>query len=320
MLAYSGKGKFVVEPLDLGRVVEEMLHMLEISISKQAVLRLNLAENLPSVEADATQLRQVILNLVLNASEAIGKRSGVISITTGAMQCDGDYLKDLWLDEGIGEGLYVFCEVADTGCGIARDQIARIFDPFYTTKFTGRGLGMAAVLGIVRGHRGAIKVYSELGRGTTFKILLPACDRPAALFDRTAADLDWRGEGTVLLVDDEETVRSIGATMLSEFGFEVITCLDGREALEVFRTRHQQIRFVLMDLTMPHLDGEEAFREMRRIDPEVKVIMTSGYNEQEVTQKFVGKQLAGFLQKPYTLSALGQAVRKLLETTSADPS
>jgi two-component system, cell cycle sensor histidine kinase and response regulator CckA len=318
MLAYSGKGKFVVEPLNLDRIIEEMAHMLEISISKQAVLRFNFSDNLPSVEADATQLRQVILNLVINASEAIGKRSGVISISTGAMNCDRAYLEEVWIDSGLSEGLYVYVEIADTGCGIARENIDRIFDPFFTTKFAGRGLGIAAVLGIIRGHRGAIKVYSELGRGTTFKILLPASDRPAMLFDNDEAPLNWKGDGAVLLVDDEETVRSIGTSLLEELGFRVITCTDGREALKVFQQRQDQIRFVLMDLTMPHMDGEEAFREMRRINPEVKVIMTSGYNEQDVSQKFVGKKLAGFLQKPYTLSALGRAARKILEPQEID--
>jgi len=314
MLAYSGKGKFVVEPLNLDRLIEEMTHMLEISISKQAVLRFNFSDNLPSVEADATQLRQVILNLVINASEAIGKRSGVISISSGAMMCDAAYLEELWIDSGLDEGLYVYIEIADTGCGIPKEDLGRIFDPFYTTKFAGRGLGTAAVLGIIRSHGGAIKVYSEVGRGSTFKILLPASDRPAVLFDRDESALQaWSSEGTVLLVDDEETVRSIATSMLEELGFAVITCADGREALQVFSRLHQDIRFVLMDLTMPHVDGEEAYREMRRIDSEVKVIMTSGYNEQEVSQKFVGKRLAGFLQKPYTLSALCNAARNLLE-------
>jgi len=314
MLAYSGKGKFVVEPLNLDRLIEEMTHMLEISISKQAVLRFNFSDNLPSVEADATQLRQVILNLVINASEAIGKRSGIISISSGAMMCDAAYLEELWIDSGLDKGLYVYIEIADTGCGIPKEDLARIFDPFFTTKFAGRGLGTAAVLGIIRSHGGAIKVYSEVGRGSTFKILLPASDRPAVLFDRDETSTHaWRGEGTVLLVDDEETVRSIATSMLEELGFAVITCADGREALQVFAQRHQDIRFVLMDLTMPHVDGEEAYRQMRRIAPEVKVIMTSGYNEQEVSQKFVGKRLAGFLQKPYTLSALCNAVRNLLE-------
>ena len=310
MLAYSGKGKFVVESLDLNRLVEEMLHMLEVSISKKAVLRLNKFQNLPAVEVDATQIRQIIMNLVINASEAIGDKSGVIAITTGCMDCDRHYLKDVWLDENLVDGLYVYLEIADSGCGMDRDVLAKIFDPFFTTKFSGRGLGMAAVLGIVRGHKGAIKVYSEPGKGTTFKILLPASDRPAKLFSDISHNDDWKGCGMVLLVDDEETIRGIGVEMLKELGFKIITASDGREALEIFKS-NPDIRFVILDLTMPHMDGEQCFRELRLIDPVVKVLISSGYNEQEVSQKFVGKGLAGFVQKPYTLSMLKGAIRGL---------
>ena len=236
MLAYSGKGKFVVENVDLNTLLEEMLHMLEVSISKKAVLRLNLHQPLPPVEADATQMRQIVMNLVINASEAIGDKSGVIAITTGCMDCDRNYLKDVWLDENLADGLYVYLEIADTGCGMDKETLAKLFDPFFTTKFTGRGLGMAAVLGIVRGHKGAIKVYSEPGRGTTFKILLPASGRPAELFNGDSHTDDWQGSGTVLLVDDEETVRGIGAEMLKELGFTAITAGDGREAVEIFKS------------------------------------------------------------------------------------
>ena len=310
MLAYSGKGKFFVEKIDLNRLLEEMLHMLEVSISKKAVLRLNLHEHLPSVEADATQMRQIVMNLVINASEAIGDRSGVIAITTGVMDCDRSYLKDVWLDENLSDGLYVYLEIADSGCGMDKDTMAKLFDPFFTTKFTGRGLGMAAVLGIVRGHKGAIKVYSELGKGTSFKILIPASDKPADLFNGSSDKDDWQGSGTVLLVDDEESVRGIGVEMLKELGFTTITANDGREAVEIFKTT-PDIAFVILDLTMPHMDGEQCFRELRIINTDVKVIMSSGYNEQEVTQKFLGKGLAGFIQKPYKLSVLKDAVKCL---------
>lgn len=175
------------------------------------MLRLNLTADLPPVEVDATQIRQVLMNLVINASEAIGDKSGVIAITSGAMQCDRRYLSEVWLDERLPEGLYVYLEVADTGCGMDRETQAKIFDPFFTTKFTGRGLGMAAVLGIMRGHHGAIKVYSEPGRGSTFKILLPAAGGSAeALYCISAEEELWQGSGTVLLVDDEDTVRALG--------------------------------------------------------------------------------------------------------------
>ncbi|GFE62755.1 PAS domain-containing sensor histidine kinase [Geobacter sp. AOG2] len=312
MLAYSGKGKFVVEHIHLNRLLEDMLHMLEVSISKKAVLRLNLNPSLPTVEADATQMRQIIMNLVINASEAIGDKSGVIAITTGCMDCDKGYLKDVWLDENITAGLYVYLEIADTGCGMSKDTLAKIFDPFYTTKFTGRGLGMAAVMGIVRSHKGAIKVYSELDKGTSFKILLPASGKPAELFNHEGSHStdQWRGGGTVLLVDDEETVRGIGKAMLQELGFEVITANDGREAVEAFKAA-PGIAFVILDLTMPHMDGEQCFRELRRLNPGVKVIMSSGFSEHEVNQKFAGKGVAGFIQKPYRLSALREAIKAL---------
>jgi two-component system, cell cycle sensor histidine kinase and response regulator CckA len=310
MLAYSGKGRFVVENHDLNGLLEEMLHMLEVSISKKAVLRLNLSQPLPTVEVDATQVRQIVMNLVINASEAIGERSGVIAITTGCMDCDKNYLKNVWLSENIGEGLYVYLEVADTGSGMTKETLARLFDPFFTTKFSGRGLGMAAVLGIVKGHKGAIRVYSEPGKGSTFKILLPASSRPADLFNHDIDPQHWQGSGSVLLVDDEETVRGIGSEMLRELGFTPITADDGREGIRIFKET-PGIAFVILDLTMPHMDGEQCFRELRRLDPGVKVIMTSGYNEHEVTQKFVGKGLAGFLQKPYKFSDLKKLIISL---------
>jgi len=312
MLAYSGKGRFVVEHVDLNLLLEEMLHMLEVSISKKVVLRLDLARPLPSVEADVTQLRQVIMNVVINASEAIGDETGVIVIRTGSLDCDEQDLRTLFLEETLSAGRYVFVEITDTGCGMSRETLGRIFDPFFTTKFTGRGLGMAAVSGIVRGHKGAIKVYSEPGHGSTFKILLPASARAAEVSPQPATAQGWHGNGTVLLVDDEEAVRSVASQMLEELGFTVVTARDGREAVEVFRSR-DDIRFVILDLTMPLLDGEQCFKELRAIDDAVKVIMSSGFHEQEVIRKFGGKGLAGFLQKPYTVNALREVIAGVLK-------
>lgn len=309
MLAYSGKGKFVVEHIDLNRLVEEMGHMLEVSISKKVLLRYNFSHPLPAVRVDATQIRQIVMNLVINASEAIGDRSGVIAITTGCVECNEAYLKDVWLADPIPEGLYVSLEITDTGCGMDKETLAKIFDPFFTTKFTGRGLGMAAVLGIVRGHKGAIKVSSEPGKGSSFKVLLPVGEKSAELFNDIATADHWQGSGTVLLVDDEETVRAIGSEMLKELGFEVITARDGREAVELYKTG-KEFRVVILDLTMPHMDGEQCFRELCRIDPDVKVIISSGFSEHDVTQKFVGKELAGYVQKPYKLSELKEVLKR----------
>lgn len=315
MLAYAGKGRFLVQPINLSEIVEAMPHMLEVSVSKKNVLKYNLAPNLPKVEADLSQVRQVIMNLVINAAEAIGDRSGVISITTGAMECDTAYLANTFIyEQHLPEGVYCYIEVADTGCGMSEETKARLCDPFFTTKFTGRGLGMSAVLGIARSHRGTLKIYTENGRGSTIKVLFPALhaqERPQNTIVSYAAPC-FAGK-TLLLVDDEETVRTVGRQMLERMGFIVIPAKDGREAVTVFRSQPETIDCVVMDLTMPHMDGEEAFREMRRIRDDVQVILSSGYHEQDVTQRFTGKGLAGFIQKPYTMSALRDALKDIFQ-------
>ncbi len=311
MLAYSGRGKFVLETLDLNFLLEEMLHMLQVSISKKIVLRLNPFKPLPAVSVDATQIRQIIMNLVINASEAISDKSGVISISTGCIDCDESYLRNVWLNENLSDGLYVYLEVADTGCGMSQDTLKKIFDPFFSTKFTGRGLGMSATLGIVRGHKGAIKVYSEPGKGTSFKILLPASAKPAELFNHDDQEDSWTCSGTALLVDDEESARGIGIEMLKELGFHPLVASDGKEALKTYQA-NPDIQFVMLDLTMPKMDGEQCFRELKKLNPAVKVIISSGYNEFEVSQRFVGKHVAAFVQKPYKYSTLKKSIKQLM--------
>jgi PAS domain S-box-containing protein len=321
MLAYSGKGRFVVEPIDAAELVEEMAHLLAVSISKKAVLRYNFADNLPSFDGDVTQVRQVVMNLITNASEAIGEKSGVIALSTGALYCDRAYLDDIdevlrvSSDGPLREGVYTYFEVADTGCGMDAESIERIFDPFFTTKFTGRGLGMSAVLGIVRGHRGAIKIHSEVGKGTTFKVLFPANELAAKLPTREPSETnEWRGSGTVLLVDDEEAVLRVLQRIVEGMGFQVLSANDGREALDVFRARGEEIACVLLDLTMPRLDGEQVFREIRRMRPDAKVILSSGCDESDVKQRFAGEGVAGFIQKPYRSDSLGAKLRDVLGT------
>ena len=316
MLAYSGKGRFVIQALDMSHVVKEITHLLEVSISKKAVLRYNLVSTPPAVEGDATQIRQVIMNLITNASEAIGDESGVISVSTGVMECDRGYLSETYLNHNLPEGTYVYVEVSDTGCGMDAETRAKIFDPFFTTKFIGRGLGLAAVLGIVRGHKGALKVYSEVGQGTTFKVFFPSCEKLVEpLTERPKSEEDWRGTGTILVVDDEESVRAVAQSILERFGFNVLTAVDGHEGVEVFRRHSEEIVAVLLDMTMPKMGGEAAFREIRRVRPDARVILSSGYDEQEATRRFVGKGLAGFIHKPYRPNELIAKLRGVLETS-----
>ena len=312
MLAYSGKGKFIIEPVSLNEIIEETTHLLQISISKSAVLNYHLHDDLPTIEVDPTQVRQVIMNLLSNASEAIGDRSGVITIATGAMECDRRYLDDTFSDSQLPEGIYVYLEVADTGCGIKPENVKNIFDPFYTTKATGRGLGLAALLGIVRGHRGAIRVYSEVGKGTTFKIIFPSSDKQTAKPARAALlEKEWKGSGKILIIDDDESVRAVTRRALEKAGFEVHTASEGREGLRMLE-KNDDVRLVILDLTMPHMGGEEVFRRIRRLRPQVPVILTSGYSEQELSSRFAGKGLAEFMQKPVRLQVLYAKVQNAL--------
>ncbi|MCG3172715.1 MAG: Sensor histidine kinase RcsC [Myxococcota bacterium] len=313
LLAYSGKGRFVVEAVDLNFVVTEMSQLLETAVSKKARLQLNLHAELPGVEADATQIRQVVMNLITNASDAIGDKNGLVTVTTGVMQSDQNYLRTVFSDVELEAGRYVFLEVSDNGCGMDAETIKRVFEPFYSTKSTGRGLGLSAVQGIVRSHKGGIKVYSEPGKGTTFKIILPASDQtPISMPERPISEVPWRGEGLVLVADDEENIRAVVRMMLEEMGFQVICATDGREAVRIYELRHPEIRLVLLDMTMPEMNGEETFWRLRQINPGVRVILSSGYNEQDATSRFAGKGLAGFLQKPYQLHQLEERIRQVL--------
>ena len=322
MLAYSGKGKFSLEPINLDHLIGDMKQMLNISISKNVVLKITPSSSPVYLEGDPTQIRQVIMNIVINGSDAIQNRSGVISVLTGTMHCDRAYIDATGFNTQIAspgdihEGMYVFLEISDTGSGMSKAIIERIFEPFYTTKFTGRGLGLSAVLGIIRGHSGFMKIYSEPDKGTTFKVLLPLYSSDTDVMSKSSSpsrfDTDWQGRGIFLIADDEEAVRSVGKAMLKKLGFDVITAEDGREAIQIFEEKQAEIVGVLLDLTMPHKDGAEVFRAIRAINPKVKVILSSGYNEQDATQKFVGKGLAGFIQKPYVTSELLEKIKEVM--------
>ncbi|GFE61959.1 response regulator [Geobacter sp. AOG2] len=312
LLAYAGKGKYTTQSLKLDEVITDIEHLLSISISKSCILKFNFADNLPLFEGDVSQIQQVVLNLVINASDAINDKSGVICVSTGLINVDRHYLTTTLADEDLTEGHYLTLEVSDNGCGMSEETRFRIFDPFFTTKFTGRGLGLSAVIGIIRGHRGAIKVYSEPGRGTSFKILLPALEATSDRCRENVLDAfqDLRGSGTVLVVDDEETVRTVAELMITQWGYKVLTAENGLEALEVYRKHGDEIDLVLLDMTMPHMDGTAAYTELRRINPNVRVILTSGYNESDSISRFSGKGLAGFIQKPYRPNELAALLKK----------
>ena len=314
LLAYAGKGRFLIEPVDITKIVAEMASLLELSASKKAIVKYSFAPDLPSVMADAVQMQQLVMNLVINASEAVGSSPGVISVRTGSMTCDREYLLETLLGEKLPEGRYVYLEVSDTGCGMNAETQRRMFDPFYTTKFTGRGLGLAAALGIIQGHQGAIKVYSEPGRGSMFRVLLPAVDTPSQTASaEKGLQNAWRGHGMILLVDDDEGVRKMTAAMLEKTGFSVLTAEDGGQAVKIFKEHAGDIVGVVLDLTMPVMDGEETFRQLRRIRKDVRVLLASGYNEQELAIQFAGKGFAGFMHKPFHRQTLMTHLRNLLE-------
>lgn len=314
MLAYSGKGQFVVEPLDLSHLITEMRPLLQVSISKKCHITYRLLPGLPQIAGDIAQIRQVIMNLVINASEAIGEHNGEICVSLTCQKCDRTYLAKTYLDDGLEEGHYVVLEVKDSGQGMSEETRLKVFDPFFTTKFTGRGLGLAAVLGIVRGHHGAISVESTPGRGTTFRVLFPIANQVAqAATPEIDNSNEWRGSGTILVVDDEKSVREAAQHLLATSGFDVLLAADGREALEIFQRECTQIRLVLLDMTMPHLDGEETLCEMRKIRSDVCTILSSGYNEQTTLKRFADKGLAGFLPKPYSYDQLIHVFRKVLD-------
>jgi signal transduction histidine kinase len=311
MLAYSGKGQFVVEPLELNKHVAEITHLLAVSITKKVRLQYTFAPNLPPIEADSAQLQQVVMNLVTNASEAIGDAGGVISIATGLREIEATEVETVFSGQGVEPGSYVTLRVADSGCGMEPEILGRIFDPFFSTKGSGRGLGLSAMLGILRGHKAGIEISSEPGQGSDFQIHFRASGAklPENL-DAVSTTQKDRFHGKVLLVDDEADLRFSFGSMLQHLGFQVVAARDGYEALERFRPGEFVV--VFMDLSMPRMDGKEAFLQMKARDPEVKVVLASGYSEQEVVEPLQGLRPAGFIQKPFSLQALMRVLEKAL--------
>jgi PAS domain S-box-containing protein len=317
MLAYSGRGHFDVRPVSLTELVLDMTHLLGASMSKKAQVKYELMPQLPAVQADIAQLHQVIMNLITNASDALGDRAGVIQVRTGTEQVCAT-LADLYGPIPLAPATYAFLEVSDNGCGMSEETRARLFEPFFTTKFTGRGLGLSAVQGIVRGHGGGIVLRTAVGQGTTIKVLLPCTDRPirAALSPLPDPASSWTGSGLVLMVDDDARVRSVTELLLRDLGFDVLAAASGREAIREFELHADQIRIVLLDVTMPDLSGDQVLGELRRRRADLKVLLCSGYAEEEMQERFSSQDMASFLQKPYTRKALEIRLKQLLGAAS----
>lgn len=312
LLAYAGRGRFTVETVRLDQVAEEMAHLLEVSVSKNARLRFEFDPGGPAVEADVTQLRQIIMNLITNASDALDNRPGDITLRTGRTACGADYLAGTYLDDGLPSGNYAYIEVEDTGAGMDAETQARIFDPFFTSKAAGHGLGLSTVLGIVRSHRGAIDIQSAPGCGARIRVLLPAGGAPASLESpANSAEHGARLAGTVLFVDDEAAIRDLGKRILERAGLEVLLAEDGQEAVEVFERAQDRIGLVVLDLVMPRMNGREAFRALRELRPGLPIILSSAYSEQEVVEGLEAGN-ARFIQKPYRAHDLVALVRESL--------
>jgi nitrogen-specific signal transduction histidine kinase/CheY-like chemotaxis protein len=323
MQIYAGNALHLPVDLDLNELAHKNEELLKSAVSKTTTLHFEIDKGLPFICGDADQIQLIITNLIMNASEAIGDKDGDVTLTTGVMDCDEAYLGRSRLEGKPEPGRFVFLEVTDPGCGMGPETLHRLFDPFFTTKFWGRGLGMATVLGITKGHHGAIIVDSEVGKGTTIRVLFPASaqDRAPSLQDRSVVAVkDSRsdsgaGRKTILVVDDDEMVRDYCVEFLELIGYNTIAAVDGAEGVRIFRERLNEIDMVLLDFIMPRMNGVEAFGELIRIKPEVKVILSSGYTEDIMRQRFPGRQPASILHKPYDMETLKAELERLLGTT-----
>ncbi|PJA32367.1 MAG: hypothetical protein CO187_04335, partial [Zetaproteobacteria bacterium CG_4_9_14_3_um_filter_53_7] len=314
MLAYSGQGRFAMGEQDINGLIQEVSDLLQTVIGKHARLEQQLMARLPNVYGDKNQLTQLIMNLMTNASEALGGKPGCIKLRTGVRKLSKSDFSGMFMATDLKVGDFVFVEVEDDGCGMDAQTQARIFDPFFTTKETGSGLGLAALLGIVRSHNGTLALKSQLGKGACFTVYFPAL-----AFTKAVEDAEKTGEfitpfalrGTVLVVDDEETVRRVATRLLEHEGLKVLTARDGEEAVEVFGKHADEIAFVLLDLTMPVMDGEQTFHMLHTIRPDIPVLLSSGFSATEVVGRLTHSGLAGFVRKPYTRKTLLTEVVRL---------
>jgi signal transduction histidine kinase/CheY-like chemotaxis protein len=317
LLAYSGKGQFMIKTVSVNRLLEKMERLLRSVAAGRTEVVFEPSDSVPMIEGDIAQIQQVVVNLVGNAADAVPPQGGTVTVSTGARLFARNELERAQVGSDLVEDRYVWVKVKDNGKGISREHIGRIFDPFYSTKFTGRGLGLAAVQGIVLGHGGAIFVDSDAGKGACFTVLFPATteseDQSISFNEPKEPAERWEGGGTLLLADDEESVRKVAGRMLEVLGFEVLYARDGQEAVDVFRANRDQIRCVLLDLTMPVLDGHGSYKAIRKLAPDIPIIIASGYNAQHADAKFPDSDPIHFVQKPFRFDELGRAIRTCLD-------
>jgi PAS domain S-box-containing protein len=319
MLAYAGKGKFVMERLDLSTLIRDTERLLKSSVLRHVDLRLDLGAGLPCVEADAGQMQQLIMNLVINAAEAItDQQGGTVLVRTSLQRIDEARASRQFTGQEAAPGNYIALEVHDTGIGMDETTKARIFEPFFTTKFVGRGLGLSAVSGIVRSHKGILNVASSPGEGATFKVFLPAVADSRNAAESGAAGTKLEGSGSVLVVDDESCVRNLAQAALKKYGYTVLVAEDAVSAMEILRQARQPIAVVVLDLSMPRMNAQQAVERIHSGWPETRILLSSGYDEEEVLGRFRGTQLAGFLQKPYTPAQLAEKIQAAICAGAVD--
>jgi len=317
MLAYAGKGSYELDILDVNDMVKSTGKLIRASVSSHIALKIKLAKTLPGIEGDMAQIQQLILNFIVNSADAIGAESGEIKVSTGTRHIDRQMLDKLYNGQCLKPGQYVIIEVCDTGCGMSLEMITKIFDPFFTTKKTGSGLGLSAVLGIVRGHHGAIQVHSAEGRGTAFRVYLPSTDQQFKETMVSTVEVEaWQGDGKILIVDDDMRVRHVAKAFIESLHFDVMTADDGKEGLEMFAKHHANLAAVLLDMTMPVLGGVEAMAGMRNIDSKVPIILVSGYSEVEAGTLIAGARPDAFLQKPFKAKGLKTTLYEVMHPTS----
>jgi PAS domain S-box-containing protein len=317
MLTYAGKGQYILVPLNIVKLVDEMIMMLKTTISQNVVIQPNLPSNIPIIKGDDSQIRQLVMNLIINSVEAIGETQGKILVSLSSVEITTNQSNMDYLGNVVCPGCYVCLEVTDSGCGMDEETKRRIFEPFYTTKFSGRGLGMSAVLGIISAHNGVLQLSSQLGRGTTFKVYLPVqAPESAGGVIPTDPSESWKGSGTILLVEDEAQIKIITKLLLESLGFTVIDASNGKEAMDLYLNNSEKVRLVVTDLGMPVMDGYALVHELKKIAPKLPIIISSGFGDANILSKFAYEDIAGVISKPYSPDRLRETLKSILESAT----